>query len=104
MRIDPCDRPCVVNVESVTFEEKEIGAILAGKGKSGFRAHNGVRLTDTGFFFPDGDPHFQWKVAQYAGRENAVLHVRLKIEYVSPETAQMLYVGFGLKGKLGSGR
>ena len=39
-----------------------------------------------------------------AKKENAVLHVKLKIEYVSPETAGQLYAGFGLKGKLGSGR
>ena len=104
VRIDPCDRPCIVSVESVFFDGKEITAALTGKGRNGFRSHNGVRLTDSSFFFYDGDPHFQWKVAEYAKKENAVLHVKLKIEYVSPETAGQLYAGFGLKGKLGSGR
>ena len=104
VRIDPCDRPCIVNIESVAFKGQEIASALAGKGRNGFHAHNGVRLTEKAFFFSDGDPHFQWKVAQYARKENAVLRVRLKIEYVSPETAQLLYAGFGLKGKLGSGR
>ena len=104
VRIDPCDRPCIVGVEAVVFDGKEIAAELAGKGKNGSGAHNGVRLTENSFFFPDGDPHFQWKVEKYAKRENAVFHVKLKIEYVSPETAQQLYAGFGLKAKLGSGR
>lgn len=104
VRIDPCDRPCIVSVESVFCEGKDITSALTGKGKNGFRAHNGIRLTDSAFFFYDGDPHFQWKVAEYAKAENAVLHVKLKIEYVSPETAGQLYAGFGLKGKLGRGR
>lgn len=104
IRIDPCDRPCIVNVESVLFEGREIAPEIAGKGKNGFRSHNGVRLTDQSFFFPDCDPHFQWKVAEYARKENAVLHVKLRMEYLSAELAQQMLAGFGLKGKLGSGR
>ena len=104
VRIDPCDRPCIVGIESVVLNGKEIAAELTGKGKNGAGAHNGVRLTENSFFFPDGDPHFQWKVEKYAKQENAVFYVRLKIEYISPETAQQLYAGFGLKAKLGSGR
>lgn len=104
IRIDPCDRPCIVNVESVLFEGEEKVSALAGKGKNGMRSHNGVRLTDTSFFFADCDPHFQWKVSEYAKKTDAVLHVKLKMEYLSPEIAQKLYAGFGIKGKLGSGR
>lgn len=104
VRIDPCDRPCIVNVESVLFEGEEKVSALAGKGKNGMRSHNGVRLTDTSFFFADCDPHFQWKVSEYAKKADAVLHVKLKMEYLSPEIAQKLYAGFGIKGKLGSGR
>lgn len=104
VRIDPCDRPCLLNIESVVFEGKEVISSLAGKGKNGFRAHNGIRLTDTSFFFPDNDPHFQWKVTEFAKKENAVLHVKLKMEYLSPDMAQRLHAGFGIKGKLGSGR
>ncbi|MBQ8247878.1 MAG: class I SAM-dependent methyltransferase [Lachnospiraceae bacterium] len=104
IRIDPCDRPCIVTVESVLFGDENITGILAGRGRNGFRAHNGIRLSDISFFFPDCDPHFQWKVAEYAKKENAFLRVKLKMEYLSQETAQQLYAGFGLKGKLGSGR
>ncbi len=104
VRIDPCDRPCIVSVESVQLEGKELVSELAGKGHNGFRSHNGVRLTNNSFFFADGDPHFMWKVGEYAKKESAILQVKLRMEYLSPETAQHLLAGFGLKAKLGSGR
>ncbi len=104
VRIDPCDRPCIVSVESVRMDGKELVSELAGKGQNGFRSHNGVRLTNNSFFFADGDPHFMWQVAKYAKQENAVLHVKLRMEYISPEMAGQLLAGFGLKAKLGSGR
>uniref|UniRef100_UPI004055D14E SAM-dependent methyltransferase n=1 Tax=Acetatifactor sp. TaxID=1872090 RepID=UPI004055D14E len=104
IRIDPCDRPCIVGLESVIFDKEEVLMSLVGKGKAGFGAHNGVRLTDNSFFFPDCDPHFQWKVSDYAKKENAVLRVKLHMEFLSPESAARLRTGFGLKGKLRSGR
>lgn len=104
IRIDPCDRPCIVTIESVLFQQQEITGKLAGKGKNGFGAHNGVRLTETSFFFSNHDPHFQWNVASFAKQENAVLHVKLRIEYLSANSAECLRKGFGLKGKMRSGR
>ena len=104
VRIDPCDRPCIVSVESVQMDGEELVSKLAGKGQNGFRAHNGVRLANNSFFFADGDPHFMWKVDKYAKKEAAVLHVKLRMEYLSPEMAGHLLAGFGLKAKLGSGR
>lgn len=104
IRIDPCDRPCIVSVESVQMDGEELVSKLAGKGQNGFRAHNGVRLANNSFFFADGDPHFMWKVDKYAKKEAAVLHVKLRMEYLSPEMAGHLLAGFGMKAKLGSGR
>ena len=104
VRIDPCDRPCIVSVESVQMDGEELVSKLAGKGQNGFRAHNGVRLANNSFFFADGDPHFMWKVDKYAKKEAAVLHVKLRMEYLSPEMAGHLLAGFGMKAKLGSGR
>lgn len=104
IRIDPCDRPCIVNVESVICQGEEIMPFLAGKGKNGMGAHNGVRLTDSSFFFGDNDPHFRWKVEGLVKKGCTVLRVKLRMEYLSPETAQRLMAGFGIKRKLGSGR
>ena len=104
VRIDPCDRPCIVNVESVVCGGEEIASSLAGKGKNGMGAHNGVRLTDSSFFFGDNDPHFRWNVEGLIKKGCTSLKVKLRIEYLSPETAQRLMAGFGLKRKLGSGR
>lgn len=104
IRIDPCDRPCIVNVESVVCGGEEIVSSLAGKGKNGMGAHNGVRLTDSSFFFGDNDPHFRWNVEGLIKKGYTSLKVKLRIEYLSPETAQRLMAGFGLKRKLGSGR
>ncbi len=104
IRIDPCDRPCIVSVELVQMDGEELVSKLAGKGQNGFRSHNGVRLANNSFFFADGDPHFMWKVDKYAKKEAAVLHVKLRMEYLSPEMAGHLFAGFGMKAKLGSGR
>lgn len=103
VRIDPCNKPCIVSVESVIADGKELLSELAGKGKNGSRSHNGIRLTNNAFFFTDTDPHFMWKVSGLAQKESE-LKIKMQIEYLSADSAGKLYAGFGLKGKLGSGR
>lgn len=103
VRIDPCDKPCIVSIESVTVGGREAVTEFTGKGKNGFRSHNGIRLTSQAFFFPDADPHFTWKIGQMVKSADK-LHVKMQIEYLAPDSAGKLYAGFGLKGKLGSGR
>lgn len=103
IRIDPCNRPCIVSVESVTAGGREMLSELAGKGRNGFHSHNGIRLTSNAFFFMDTDPHFMWKVGELAKKESE-LKIKMQIEYLSADSAGKLYAGFGLKGKLGSGR
>ena len=63
----------------------------------------GIRLTSNAFFFMDTDPHFMWKVGELAKKESE-LKIKMQIEYLSADSAGKLYAGFGLKGKLGSGR
>ena len=104
VRIDPCDRPCIVTVESVMLNGEELAPQLAAKGKGGTHSHNGIRLTDNTILFTDGDPHFQWKVSWLVGEEESVLRVRLGVEVIGSENASKLRAALRLKGKLGSGR
>lgn len=104
VRIDPANRPCILNIQSVTLNGQEMASELAGKGKNGKGAHNGVRLSETAFFFGDGDPHFKWNVSKLADKKDAVLHIQMQVDYISAESAACLQNGLRIKGKLESGR
>ncbi len=104
IRIDPCDRPCIAKIHEVKLDNEDITAKLVKLGKNGFHSHNGIRLSENAFFFWNGDPHFTWKVAKYVKQENVILQVSLHMDFVSAESAGNLLQGFGLKGKVRSGR
>ena len=104
VRIDPANRPCILNIQSVTLNGREVVTELTGKGRNGKGAHNGVRLSETAFFFGNGDPHFKWNVSKLTEKKDGVLQIQMQVDYISAESAACLQNGLRIKGKLESGR
>ncbi len=104
VRIDPANRPCILNIVSVSADGKEIVTELTAKGRNGKGAHNGVRLSETAFFFADGDPHFKWNVEKLVRQGKQSLRVEMEIEFITAESAACLHKGLRVKKKLESGR
>lgn len=94
VRIDPANHPCFVSVESVRFGGEDV------INKIVFRNHNGVSLKKRSFVFATHDPHFELKLKNFTNKNNGEMSVRLKIEFLSHETAETICNAMGLRGKL----
>lgn len=94
LRVDPASQPCFVSVVSAKLNGEDVLTQLFT------RKHNGVGLKRSRYVFATGDPHFEWKLKGLSNIHEGELKVRLKLEYISLETASAICEAMGLRGKM----
>ncbi len=83
-RIDPSMEPCVVRIDALTFNGKEVPV----KNKKTFYTNGKLLKQTQDFVFPAADPNLYVKTAALDRREENMLHIKMQVAKLPADVAE----------------